>query len=215
MPGKRKILIIDDEELFRKIFSEDLVYCGYTCKSADTPSEGIRLLKTEKFDLVLLDILMEPLDGWDTLDLIGNLTQGYETPVIMVSSKKMDLLEVVRYGERLFGFMRKPLTREEICAGVFSFFEWYQSLLDIVSKNRRTNVPEDEIMQWFDLSRQIRVIIDLKEEAALRCLPDAYRTEEECMIQLTTQVEDMVQEKRKLLYELEQKNPVLRTSGKK
>lgn len=44
---------------------------------------------------------MEPLDGWDTLDLIKNLTYGFETPVIMISSKKMDLLEVVKYYENL------------------------------------------------------------------------------------------------------------------
>ena len=118
MPDKKKLLIIDDEALFRKTFEEDLRYCGYSCKTAESPSEGIRQLKIDRFDLILLDIMMEPLDGWDTLDLIRNLTHGFDTPVIMVSGKKLDLLEVVRYGERLYGFMKKPLTREEICAGI-------------------------------------------------------------------------------------------------
>ena len=211
MPDKKKILIIDDEEVFRKTFREDLSYCGYSCKSADSPSEGIRLLKTEGFDLILLDILMEPLDGWDTLDLIGNLTQGYETPVIMVSSKKMDLMEVVRYGERLFGFMKKPLNREEICAGVYSFFRWYEALLDSAEKVRGSSVPEPDIRLWLEVSRQVRVITDLKEEAAFRCLPDAEHTEEECMTVLTGQIDDMIREKRALLEELMQKYPVLRS----
>jgi len=52
----------------------------------------------------------------------------------MISSKKMDLVEVIRYGEQLYGYMAKPLTREEICAGVYSFFRWYESLHEISNK---------------------------------------------------------------------------------
>jgi len=197
MTEKKKILIIDDEAVFRKILKEDLSYCGYVCKTAESPSEGMRYLKTDTFDLILLDIMMEPLDGWDTLDLIKSLTYGYETPVIMVSSKKMDLVEVIRYGERLYGYMAKPLTREEICAGVYSFFRWYES------------PPPPP--PWLDLSRQVRVITDLRAEAAIICLPDLNRTEEECRDQLNAQVDQMIREKRSKLEELEQKYPVLHT----
>jgi len=211
MPVKKKILIIDDEAVFRKTLQEDLAYCGYDCKTAESPSEGIRQLKTDTFDLILLDIMMEPLDGWDTLDLIKSLTHGFETPVIMVSSKKMDLLEVIRYGERLYGYMGKPLTREEICAGVYSFFRWFETLHIAGEKGGKTSVPKEELSLWLDLSRQVRVITDLREEAALRCLPEFNRTEEECMSQLTTQVEEMIQEKRIKLEELMQKYPVLNT----
>jgi len=181
------------------------------CKTAESPSEGMRYLKTDTFDLILLDIMMEPLDGWDTLDLIKSLTYGYETPVIMVSSKKMDLVEVIRYGERLYGYMAKPLTREEICAGVYSFFRWYESLHEAAEKISTDSVPPEDIALWLDLSRQVRVITDLRAEAAIICLPDLNRTEEECRDQLNAQVDQMIREKRSKLEELEQKYPVLHT----
>lgn len=211
MTEKKKILIIDDEAVFRKILKENLSYCGYVCKTAESPSEGMRYLKTDTFDLILLDIMMEPLDGWDTLDLIKSLTYGYETPVIMVSSKKMDLVEVIRYGERLYGYMAKPLTREEICAGVYSFFRWYESLHEAAEKISTDSVPPEDIALWLDLSRQVRVITDLRAEAAIICLPDLNRTEEECRDQLNAQVDQMIREKRSKLEELEQKYPVLHT----
>lgn len=213
MTEKRKILIIDDEEIYRKTYQEDLNYCGYSCKTADSPSEGIRLLKTEKYDLILLDIMMEPLDGWDTLDLIGSLTHGYVTPVIMVSAKKMDLQEVVRYGERLYGFMKKPLSREEICAGVYSFFRWYESLQQAASGLPESQVPGEDVSTWLDLSRQLRVITDLREEAALRCIPGGSMTEEECMKQLTSEIDLMIRQKRQILDELSRKYPVLHSIG--
>ncbi|MDD1725015.1 MAG: response regulator, partial [Methanospirillum sp.] len=174
---------------------------------------GIRLLKTEKYDLILLDIMMEPLDGWDTLDLIGNLTHGYETPVIMVSAKKMDLQEVARYGERLYGFMKKPQTREEICAGVYSFFRWSESLQQAASGINESLVPGEDVSTWLDLSRQVRVIIDLREEAALRCIPGENMTEDECMKQLESDIDTMIRQKQQALEELSRKYPVLHTIG--
>lgn len=211
MTAKKKILLIDDEEVFRKTLQEDLSYCGYICKTAESPSEGMRLLKTDTFDLILLDIMMEPLDGWDTLDLIKSLTHGYETPVIMVSSKKMDLVEVVRYGERLYGYMAKPLTREEICAGIYSFFRWYEALHEAAAKIRSESIPEEDVSLWLELSRQVRVITDLRSEAALLCLPDMDHTEEECRELLNIQVDEMIREKRAKLQELTQKYPVLQS----
>ena len=209
MPDKKKLLILDDEALFRKTFEEDLRYCGYSCKTAESPSEGIRQLKIDHFDLILLDIMMEPLDGWDTLDLIRNLTHGFDTPVIMVSGKKLDLLEVVRYGERLYGFMKKPLTREEICAGIYSFFRWNEALVQAAVEFQKAAIPEEDIHVWMDLSRQVRVITDLKEEAALRCIPDEERSEEECMELLIQEIDDMIREKRTHLVQLTEKYPIM------
>jgi len=209
MAEKRKILVIDDEEVFRRTLKEDLSYCGYYCKTAESPSEGMRLLKTDSFDLIFLDIMMEPLDGWDTLDLIKNLTHGNNTPVIMISSKKMDLSEVIRYGEQLYGYMKKPLTREEICAGVYSFFRWFDSLHEFTNKFVAESIPEEDIALWLDLSRQVRVITDLRAEASLVFLPDINRTEEECKEHLHDQVDKMLSEKRSRLEELAQKYPKL------
>ena len=209
MTVKRKILVIDDEEVFRRTLKEDLTYCGYYCKTADSPSEGMRLLKTNTFDLIFLDIMMEPLDGWDTLDLIKNLTYGNKTPVIMISSKKMDLVEVIRYGEQLYGYMAKPMTREELCAGVYSFFCWYESLHEITNKFVAESISKEDIALWVDLLRQVRVISDLRAEASLVFLPDINRTEEECKEDLHNQVDQILAEKRLKLEELSQKYPQL------
>jgi len=79
----KKTLIIDDELIFRKIIADALSPCGYQCVYAENPAEGIIHLKRTPFDLVLLDIMMDPIDGWDTLSHIRALPNGTEIPVVM------------------------------------------------------------------------------------------------------------------------------------
>lgn len=107
--------------------------------------------------------------------------------------------------------MGKPLTREELCAGLYAFFCWFKTLHETAEKVCASSTPEEEISLWLELSRQARVITDLREDAALRCLPDADRTEEVCMEQLTAQVADMINEKRARIEEIIQKYPALNT----
>lgn len=79
-----KILIIDDNA---KLLADALPMYGYTVDIAENGKEGIKLLvKNKDYDIILLDVIMPVMDGWETLKLIRQQEQYNSVPIIMLTS---------------------------------------------------------------------------------------------------------------------------------
>jgi CheY-like chemotaxis protein len=80
----KKILIVDDEEVIRMLYSEELEEEGYTVITADSGHGLIDMIEREKPDLIILDIKMAEHDG---LDLLQDIRKDfYDIPVILCSA---------------------------------------------------------------------------------------------------------------------------------
>ena len=78
-----KILIVDDEEAVRDLFSELLRKEGYETNTCATGEETLELLKQENFDVVLLDIKLPGVSG---LEVLKNIRDSYkDLPVVMIT----------------------------------------------------------------------------------------------------------------------------------
>lgn len=207
MVNLRKILIIDYEATFRETISAALTRCGYNCTVAADPSDGIRFLKTKLYDLVLLDVMMEPFDGWNTLDALQNLSQGKDTPVIMISGKQLSIDELIRYGGRVHGYLKKPIFDEEICETVTDYFAWHDKLIQDTDALRAAFGSEEDCTKWKNLSRQIRVINLLKEMVSPFCLPHENLTEEECMNRKFSEIDRLISVKQLEIEEILKRCP--------
>jgi CheY-like chemotaxis protein len=206
---QKKILIIDDEAVFREAIINALTGCGYRCVAEENAADGINRLKRESFDLVLLDIMMDPIDGWDTLDHIKTLPRRKNTPVILSSAKKLQADEVVRYGEQVAGFLIKPFIDEDFCEAVSDFFSWHDMLKSDAAAAASQGVPGPICEQWILLSRQIKSISRLKEVISPRCIPEDTLTEEECLAKKMIQIDLLIDSKIHERDELCRKYPVL------
>ncbi|MHB8109919.1 MAG: response regulator [Syntrophorhabdaceae bacterium] len=81
---KKTILIIDDDEYFVKLMSEELADEGYLTKHASNGAEAILMLRHLKPNLIILDIVMPVMDG---MEVLGPIVRRYEdVPVILHSS---------------------------------------------------------------------------------------------------------------------------------
>jgi len=80
------ILIVDDEEPNRDILSRRLTKEGYTVAVADGGKEALEMLHVERYDLVLLDIMMPGVDGYQVLKRIKSELLLNDIPVIMVTA---------------------------------------------------------------------------------------------------------------------------------
>jgi DNA-binding NtrC family response regulator len=67
MPEKSKILVVDDEDALRTVLSGELVSEGYDVRTASDGDDAIANLQKESFDLVLLDIKMPRMNGFEVL----------------------------------------------------------------------------------------------------------------------------------------------------
>ena len=85
-----KILIVDDNP---KYLSETLPLYGYTVQVVTNGVDAIKVLKegSADIDLVLLDVMMPQMDGWDTLKLIRKTEETKYLPVIMITAKNIKL----------------------------------------------------------------------------------------------------------------------------
>ncbi|HZY10434.1 MAG TPA: response regulator [Bacteroidota bacterium] len=70
MADKSRILVVDDEEALRTVLSSELTGAGYEVSSAADGDEAISIVQNKKFDLILLDIKMPKVDGFEVLKFV-------------------------------------------------------------------------------------------------------------------------------------------------
>jgi len=92
-PKRRKILVVDDEPTFVKLISQTLTHKGYEVLTAGDGQEALRLLFANKPDLVLLDVKMPKMDGWQTCSRIRELS---DVPIVMLTGKQKSEEDIVR-----------------------------------------------------------------------------------------------------------------------
>ena len=80
----KKILIVEDEELIAKPLSMKLRLSGFETKNAYNGEEALEILNKEKFDLILLDLLMPKVDGFSVLAELRK--KGDTTPIIVATN---------------------------------------------------------------------------------------------------------------------------------
>lgn len=93
--SSEKILVVDDNEINRDMLSRRLQQRGYVTQMAENGRIALEQLAKEHFDLVLLDVMMPELDGYETLARIKSNKQLRHIPVIMISAQT-ELDSVVR-----------------------------------------------------------------------------------------------------------------------
>lgn len=81
---KKKILLVDDEPDFVELIRHRLRINGYEVTAAPNGKEALEMLKKEKFDAVLLDIIMPQMDGLTTLKMIRR--RDKDLPVFMLTA---------------------------------------------------------------------------------------------------------------------------------
>jgi DNA-binding response OmpR family regulator len=85
---KKHILIVEDEESLLKLETILLQVKGYEVSGAVTGNDALEKLSQEKFDLVLLDIMLPDIDGFEICSRIRRDKQTAGIPVVMLTAKK-------------------------------------------------------------------------------------------------------------------------------
>ena len=88
----RRVLLVDDDELVRKVYQEGLTRTGYQVTAVEDGLKAIHELRVHGFDAVVLDLMMPRLTGVDVLRYIRGDAKGRAVPVLVLSNLYMDEL---------------------------------------------------------------------------------------------------------------------------
>ena len=113
-----KILIVDDDSTNVQVLQNYLGLEGYLFTSAMNGIEAIEMLENRIFDLVLLDIMMPRMSGYEVLSQIRKKHTAYELPVLMLTAGKrnQDVLAAFQSGAN--DYLIKPIDRQELMARI-------------------------------------------------------------------------------------------------
>ena len=113
-PAGPVILIVDDDDRLREYVRANLELEGYSVREAASAEEGLSALEEQPPDLILLDVMMPRVDGWEMLRRVQERHGVGTIPVIMFSGKvdEQALSEATRRGAR--GFIGKPFDPQQL-----------------------------------------------------------------------------------------------------
>ena len=115
---KHTILVVDDEPNIRDILAYFLQSMGYEVVATGDPDEALGFAREGRPDLVLLDVLMPRMDGFDLCQMIRTHARSADLPVIFLTALGD---EVSRECARVSGgtrYLQKPFSKEEVLGAV-------------------------------------------------------------------------------------------------
>jgi adenylate cyclase len=103
------LLVVDDQEINRDMLSRRLERRGYSVAVAEDGRQALEMITTQKFDVVLLDIMMPGISGLEVLRILRERRSAADLPVIMATAKDQssDVVEALQLGAN--DYVTKPL----------------------------------------------------------------------------------------------------------
>ena len=156
---QKKILIVEDEANIRELLRLYLEREGYTVLEAENGVEGIKKWKSDKPDMLLLDVMMPVMDGWE---VCREIRAESDVPIIMLTAKGETADRVSGLEMGADDYIVKPLEMPEVIARVRAVFRRiapddapeklsFDNLVidkqayDLVIKGKRVDAPPKEI----------------------------------------------------------------------
>jgi DNA-binding NtrC family response regulator len=113
---RHRIMVIDDEEVACDMFRMSLEQAGYVVETFLNGGTALARLKEQKFDIVLMDLMMKGIDGMEVLRTVNSLYPETKTIMITAFTKRDTAIEALR-GD-VHEFIPKPVRLRELRASI-------------------------------------------------------------------------------------------------
>jgi len=149
--GRRRILVVDDEERMVRFIRMNLEHDGFQVSEAFNGKQAIQKLRDVTPDLILLDVMMPDLDGFEVLETIR---EGSNVPVIMLTAKgeEDDRVRGLELGAD--DYITKPFSPREMVSRVKAVIRRTEgaggSMHDIIEVDERLKIDFDRREVWLE-----------------------------------------------------------------
>lgn len=127
-----RILIIEDEEAIADLEKDYLELSGFEVSIRNTGDEGLRMALADEYDLIVLDLMLPGMDGFE---ICRHIREEKNIPIIMVSAKKDDIDKIRGLGLGADDYMTKPFSPSELVARVKAHMARYDRLVGSSQKS--------------------------------------------------------------------------------
>lgn len=145
-PGQKRILIVDDDAHIRELLRQELEQAGYSVMEAWDGFAAIQQVKSLRPDLVIMDVMMPQMNGFDAAAVLRNDPEIAEIPIIMLS-----IVQDKERGYRLGidRYLTKPIDKERLLGDIESLLHQGSSTKKvlIVDQNASTAKTLAEVLQ--------------------------------------------------------------------
>jgi two-component system alkaline phosphatase synthesis response regulator PhoP/two-component system response regulator VicR len=122
MPLSKKILAVDDERHIVRLIQVNLERAGYQVVTAFDGPEALKKVESERPDLVVLDVMMPKMDGFEVLKRLQANPETREVPVIMLTAKAQDADVFRGWASGVSAYLTKPFNPLELITFVKRIF---------------------------------------------------------------------------------------------
>lgn len=168
------VMVVDDSPFIVDIFVTMLERGGYQTLAAYGGEECLDILKTVKPDLILLDIMMEPMDGWETLMHIKGDPELRGIPVMMLTAKQLTPSEAQEYGIYIEDYIMKPITHKELYEAIEGQLNRRRIIEMDIAMAKDAGVDQAVVEEYIRLRKSIDI-----NKRLLKLLENTYKISDE------------------------------------
>ncbi|MEK8213653.1 response regulator transcription factor [Paenibacillus sp. FSL L8-0340] len=149
--SKAQVLIVDDEWNMRNLLRIYLLQEGFSTKEASTGHEALTMIEKHNFDLILLDVMMPDMDGWQVCQAVRESSQ---TPILMLTARSETKDKVHGLGIGADDYLTKPFEPEELLARIHSLLRRSNMFRVSASQEQALEHPE---LRIYPQAREVQV----------------------------------------------------------
>ncbi|KEI02264.1 XRE family transcriptional regulator [Clostridium botulinum] len=168
---KENILIIEDEENIRDILNYSLNNEGYSIKEASTGEEGIKIIENSNIDLIILDLMLPGISGYD---VCREINPNYKIPIIMLTAKNDIVDKVIGLELGADDYITKPFDIREVIARIKVCLRRIKEL----DKQYYEDKNGEDSQNIMKIDENIKIFIDsreiFKDEEIINLKPKEY-----------------------------------------
>lgn len=154
----KRILIVEDDQSIANLQKDYLELSGFSVKIVNSGADGLTALTVETFDLIILDIMLPGMDGFE---LLKTIREKEDIPVLLVSARSEEIYKIKGLGLGADDYITKPFSSGELVARVNAHLNKFKRM-----KERFGKVDEGSKLQVRGLEVQKearRVFVNGKE----------------------------------------------------
>lgn len=165
---KNNILIVDDDLINRRVLANYLTIDGYNILEASCAEDAFAIVATESVDLVLLDIMMPRISGYEACKILRETYPSHELPIILLTARSQMNDLVMGFEAGANDFMLKPIAKEALMVRVATHLQLHDVMRNLDKKvAERTEELNKSNAVLTQAQNELEVAYQKLEEASL------------------------------------------------